>query len=87
VEPHVSTTLDGNEHVLAYVHINAARIPAVTHPFEEFVSGGAGASLYACASGRSDWCQFTLGFFVVTVSDSSLTVEAYAIGGYAARKT
>jgi 3',5'-cyclic AMP phosphodiesterase CpdA len=79
--PIVSATLHGHEHVLAYVHIDATRITNVTHPFEEFVSGGAGAELHACASSRSDWCQSTFGFFLVTVSGASYTVEAYALGG------
>ena len=55
--PIVSATFHGHEHVLAYVHIDTTRIPTVTQPFEEFVSGGAGAKLYACAAGRSDWCD------------------------------
>jgi hypothetical protein len=78
--PIVSATLHGHEHVLAYVHIDATRIPTVTHPFEEFVSGGAGAGLYTCELARSDWCRSTFGFFLVTVSGSSFTVEAYALG-------
>ena len=52
--PIVSATLHGHEHVLAYVHIDATRITNVTHPFEEFISGGAGAELHACASSRSE---------------------------------
>ncbi|MFZ0451105.1 MAG: hypothetical protein WAL98_17850 [Desulfatiglandaceae bacterium] len=83
----VSATLHGHEHVLAYVHIDATRIPTITHPFEEFVSGGAGADLYGCASDRSDWCQSTFGFFLVTVSGRSFTVQAYKKGGLTALKT
>ncbi len=85
--PIVSATLHGHEHVLAYVHIDATRIPTVTHPFEEFVSGGAGAGLYRCELARSDWCRSTFGFFLVTVSGSSFTVEAYAFGRTAPLKT
>lgn len=85
--PIVSATFHGHEHVLAYVHIDSTRISAVTHPFEEFVSGGAGAKLYACSAGRSDWCRSMAGFFLVTVSGNSFTVEAYAKGGRTALKT
>ena len=85
--PIVSATFHGHEHVLAYVHIDTTRIPTVTQPFEEFVSGGAGAKLYACAAGRSDWCRPTFGFFFVTVSGNSFTIEAYARGGRTALKT
>jgi hypothetical protein len=83
----VSATFHGHEHVLAYVHIGSTRIQAVTHPFEEFVSGGAGASLYNCASGRSDWCQASFGFFVIDVSGSSFTVDAYLEGATAPVKS
>ena len=85
--PIVRATFHGHEHVLAYVHIDTNRIPIVTHPFEEFISGGAGAHLYACAADRSDWCRPTFGFFLVTVSGNSFTVEAYAKGGRTALKT
>jgi 3',5'-cyclic AMP phosphodiesterase CpdA len=85
--PIVSATFHGHEHVLAYVHIDKNHIPTVTHPFEEFVSGGAGAHLYACKAKRSDWCRSTFGFFLVTVSGNSFTVEAYARGGRTALKT
>lgn len=78
--PIVSATIHGHEHVLAYVHIGSTRIQTVTHPFEEFVSGGAGASLYNCASGRSDWCQAGFGFFLINVSGSSFSVDAYLEG-------
>ena len=76
----VSATFHGHEHVLAYVHIGSTRIQAITHPFEEFVSGGGGARLYNCASGRSDWCQSSFGFFLINVSGASFTVDAYLEG-------
>ena len=85
--PIVSATFHGHEHVLAYVHIDKIRISTVTHPFEEFISGGAGANLYACKASRSNWCRSTFGFFLVTVSGNSFTVEAYARGGRTALKT
>jgi hypothetical protein len=83
----VSATIHGHEHVLAYVHIGSTRIQAVTHQFEEFVSGGAGASLYNCAGGRSDWCQASFGFFLINVSGSSFSVDAYLEGTMAPVKS
>ena len=41
--PIVSAAFFGHEHVVAYTHIDSSRIPGVTHEFEEFISGDAGA--------------------------------------------
>ena len=70
----ISATFHGHEHVLAYVHIDSSRISGVTHPWEEFVSGGAGAPLYSCASGRSDYCTSNEGFVTIDVSGRAYLV-------------
>ena len=57
----ISATFDGHEHVLGYAHIDSSRISGVTHPWEEFVSGGAGAPLYSCTCGASEYCTSTMG--------------------------
>ena len=42
----VSATFHGDEHLLAWTHINAARISGVTHEFEQFTTSPAGAGVY-----------------------------------------
>ncbi len=85
--PIVSATFHGHEHVLAYVHINSGRISTITHEFEEFVSGGAGAGLYSCAKGRSDWCDSKFGFMTVDVNGTSFTANLYQEGSTTPIKT
>jgi hypothetical protein len=75
--PIISAVFNGHEHVQGYVHVDSKRISAVTHAFEEFVTGGAGAGLYSCASGRSDWCKAAYGYSVVDVNGKSFTVSNY----------
>jgi hypothetical protein len=41
----------GHEHVNAHVHLSGANVPGLTHPFEEFVDGTAGAPHYTCKAG------------------------------------
>jgi hypothetical protein len=77
----ISATFHGHEHVLAYVHMDSSCISSLTHPFEEFVSGGAGAPAYACANGRSDYCVSNTGFVSVDVNGSTFTVNLYLQGG------
>ena len=79
--PSISASFHGHEHLLAYVHVDSSRISGVTHPWEEFVSGGAGGGLYACAVGRSDYCTFTHGFVSVDVDGNTFTVNLYLLGG------
>ncbi|MBZ5515239.1 MAG: choice-of-anchor D domain-containing protein [Acidobacteriia bacterium] len=76
----ISATFHGHEHVLGYVHIDSSRISGVTHPWEELVSGGAGAPVYSCASGRSDYCTSNLGFMTVDVNGNSFTASLYLKG-------
>ncbi len=85
--PIVSATFHGHEHVTGYVHIDSSRISAVTHPFEEFVTGSAGAPLYSCRSGRSDWCHSANSFITIDVSGATFTVNAYRQGTASPVKT
>ena len=76
----ISATFHGHEHVLGYAHIDSSRVSGVTHQWEEFVSGGAGAPLYSCTSGASDYCTSTMGFMTVDVSGPTFTVNLYFQG-------
>ncbi|MBI5479663.1 MAG: metallophosphoesterase [Deltaproteobacteria bacterium] len=78
--PIVSATFHGHEHNLAWVNMDTLRYSNLTHGFEQFVIGAAGAGLYACQSGRSDWCQSTNGFGVVDVDGNQFTVSIYEQG-------
>ncbi|PYV35050.1 MAG: hypothetical protein DMG22_03695, partial [Acidobacteria bacterium] len=78
--PSISASLSAHEHVLGYAHIDSSRIAAVTHPWEEFVSGGAGAPLFSCTAGLSEYCTSSYGFVSVDVSGSSFTVNLYLQG-------
>jgi hypothetical protein len=73
--PIVSATFHGHEHTHAYVHIDDTRIPEATHPFEQFVTGSAGAGPSDCIPGRTDYCLPSDGFATVDVSGSSFTVS------------
>jgi hypothetical protein len=77
--PSVSATFHGHEHNLAYTHIDSSKIAGVTHPYEEFTSGGAGADLYGCQ--RGDWCKSMDGFMTVDVNGSVFTVTAFNSAG------
>jgi len=89
--PIVSATFHGHEHVTAYTHINSSRIPAVTHEFEEFVTGDAGAGPDTCQSGRFDYCMTNEtrahGFVTVDVSGAAFTVNFYKLGTTSPQKT
>ncbi len=76
----ISATFLGHEHVLGYVHVDSTRISGVTHPWEEFVSGGTGARLHSCESNRSDYCTSDEGFVTVDVGGNSFTVSVYFPG-------
>jgi hypothetical protein len=78
--PIVSATFHGHEHNLAWVNMDTLRYTNLTHGFEQFVIGAAGAGLYDCQSGRSDWCQSTNGFGVVDVNGNAFTVSIYEQG-------
>ncbi|PYV19321.1 MAG: hypothetical protein DMG21_01985, partial [Acidobacteria bacterium] len=79
--PSISASLCGHEHVLGYAHIDSSRIRSVTHPWEEFVSGGSGAPLFSCNDNLSEYCISSYGFIVVDVNGSSFTMGIYLHGG------
>jgi len=75
----VSASFHGHEHNLAYSHIDSTKIAGITHQYEEFTSGGAGADLYGCQ--RGDWCKSMSGFMTVDVNGTSFTVTVYNSSG------
>ncbi len=85
--PIVSAVFAGHEHLVAYTHIDSSRIPAVTHPFEQFISGAAGAELYRAAADRYDYWlndgsgESKDGFMAVDVADDHFTVTVYTSDG------
>ncbi len=85
--PIVSATFHGHEHTYAHVHIDDTRIPEVTHPFEQFVTGSAGAGPSDCIPGRTDYCMPSHGFVNVDVSGNSFTVDFYEMGTTSSVKT
>ena len=88
----ISATFHGHEHVMAYVHADSTHIPGVTHPWEEFVAGAAGAPLYSCNTSRligaMDYCSGEAnGFMSVEVDGNTFTVSLYLEGEPVAAKT
>jgi hypothetical protein len=79
--PIVSATFFGHEHTYAYVHIDETRIPEVTRPFEQFITGSAGAGPKDCIPERTDYCMPSDGFVTVDVVGHSFTVSFYELGG------
>lgn len=73
----VSAIFNGHEHLMAYVHLDSTRIPELTRPIEQFVTGSAGAELQLCTEGRSDYCSPYTGFSVVDVKDNSFSVTYF----------
>jgi len=86
--PIVSATFHGHDHTYAFVHIDNSRIPEVTHPFEEFVTGDAGAGPAGCwKSFRFDYCMDSHGFASIDVWGNTFTVNFYAQGNTTSIKT
>ncbi|HEY9246263.1 MAG TPA: chitobiase/beta-hexosaminidase C-terminal domain-containing protein, partial [Candidatus Methanoperedens sp.] len=85
--PIVSAAFFGHEHVVTYTHIDSSRIPAITHPFEQFVSGSAGATPYTVTQSRTDYClggitcPTTAGYMSVDVSGNNFNVTFYSRDG------
>ncbi len=83
--PIVSASFHGHEHLITYTHINSSRISTITHPFEEFISGAAGADLYTPTAGRYDYWlndgsgSSKDGFLAVDVSGSNFNVSVYNV--------
>lgn len=80
--PIVSAIFNGHEGTNPYTHVDASRIPELTHPFEQFLVGySSGANVcdsrYAV---RYDYCQTGRGFLLVEVTGGTYTVNFYAAG-------
>lgn len=78
--PIVSATFHGHEHTNAHVHLDNTRIPEITQPFEQFVTGAAGVGPNDCITGRTDYCMPSLGFVTVDVWGNNFTVDFYQLG-------
>jgi hypothetical protein len=85
----ISAGFFGHEHVITYTHIDNSRISTITHPFEEFVSAGAGADLYDTNVSRVDYCigksgstcPKLYGYMSVNVADKNFNVSFYNMNG------
>jgi hypothetical protein len=74
----VSATFHGHEHIEAYVHMDSSRVPEITHPFEQFITGSAGAGPSTCSKTfRYDYCGAYAGFATINVNDKTFTVKIY----------
>ncbi len=82
--PIVSATFHGHEHILGWVHMSSARLPALTHAYEEFITSPSGASTYNSYlfPARVDYANLdnTQGFALVSVNGASFTVSLYRVG-------
>ncbi len=78
----VSAIFVGHEHDVAYVHMDSSRYGTITHPYEQIVSGDAGAG--PNSSMRSDrydwWLGMFHGFASIDVNGNSYTVNFYKLG-------
>jgi hypothetical protein len=78
--PILSAAFHGHEHTHAYVHVDETRIPEATQPFEQFVTGSAGAGPNDCIAERTDYCMPSDGFVTVDVVGHSFTVSFHELG-------
>jgi len=77
--PIVSATFHGHDHTYAFVHIDSSRISEVLHPFEQFVTGDAGAGPAGCSKTyRFDYCMDSHGLVTVDVFGNTFTINFYA---------
>lgn len=72
--------ISGHEHNLGVTTIDS-RWGNSGQPFLQVVTGGAGAGLYACTAGRSDWCSSSYGYAMFDVDGNKVTVTMYKIDG------
>ena len=80
--PSITATFHGHEHVNTYTHLDSTRIPGLTHPFEQFVTGEAGAPRNDCTKvNRFSYCTNSPGFVTVDVNGYEVTVNQYLQGG------
>lgn len=86
--PIVSAVFHGHEHIFSYVHMDSTRIPEITNPWEQFITGAAGAGPNLCDQPfRFDYCGSYHGFATVDVSGKTFTVKIYQQGTTNAVKT
>jgi len=82
--PIVSATIHGHEHLLSWTHMSDARVPGLTHEYEEFMTSPAGnpygSTVY---SNRVDFYNRTangLSYGLVDVDGANFTVSFYHVG-------
>lgn len=80
----VAATFNGHEHNQGYVHVDS-RWGNTGHVFEEFVTGGGGASLVPCE--RGDFCDSSFGFTTIDVNGATVTANIYKLGSNTPIKT
>jgi hypothetical protein len=86
--PIVSASFHGHSHLQGYAHLDVSRIPEVTHPFEHFISGGAGGGLHNCSnSSRYEYCGVYNGYIAVYVDGDRFSVSFYEQGRAEPKKT
>ncbi len=87
--PIVSATFHGHEHILAWVHMDNARISGLTHPYEEFFTSPSGGYYYTYNPGtlypaRVDYAYTNMGssqgFAAILVNCTSFTIGMYKDG-------
>jgi hypothetical protein len=88
--PRIRAAFFGHEHVNAHVHLSGANVRGLTHPFEEFVDGTAGAPHHTCKGGvvGLDFCVNYDAFDMTEVAAGTphFTVSVFRLGTAAATK-
>ncbi len=82
--PIVSATFHGHEHILAWVHMSSARVPGLTHEYEEFITSSSGNPYsFTPYPARMDYYNYSsslTAFGTVTVNGPNFTVNFYHTG-------
>ncbi len=79
--PGVTAVIGGHEHVNAFVSVDGTRIPGLTVPFRQIVSGRVGAPASTCDSTiRFDFCTTSNGWIRFDVNDNTVDI-AYFVQG------
>src|SRR3989338_8716800 len=77
----VSATFHGHEHIYTYSHINASRVPGVTHEFEQFITGANGAGPSSYTASKADYgMPDKSGFVLIDVNGPSFTATFFVNG-------
>ncbi len=77
--PSFKVSFHGHEHNMGATMIDS-RFGNSGKPFLQIITGGAGAGLYACQSGQSDFCLSTYGFAMADVDGGQVKVSLYKKG-------